>query len=357
MRNLRPHVFLFLVAFLSHAAMAAFRPSFSLDYSGWHATHIVLVTTTSKDGTFQVVESWKGDLLVSEQVVVPELHPSPDAIPISKYPKSWPAALQQGGASEQIPREPIGSRMVLFLTRTSGEQRTWKPSNLMDSMKASVLWIYRGRLYCFDQPINPGPSVLSLSHYSEGEVRSRVTEINGVQQDISAALAVKDPTERVERLKIFVHSDLQPARTFALEQLGKSGPSAVRTISGMLDDAAFADEAPELVKALVEAGGDAVAEELNIRLQHDLAFWRSRAPSLSVGWWNEDTSLHAPLRERYGQTYQLVLGLEATHYSPAISTAVELRDYWRSRPQLNDPSGLNQIAEECDKLIRKLKAE
>jgi hypothetical protein len=356
MRNLRLRVFVFLVAFLSHAAMAAFRPSFSLDYSGWHATDIVLVTTTSKDGAFQVVETWKGDLVVGEQTAVPELRPSPDAIPISNYPKSWSAALL-GGVSEQTPREPIGSRMVLFLTRASGGQRTWKPSDVMDSMKASVLWIHHGDLYCFGQPSNPGPSVLSLSHYSEGELRSRVIEINGVQQDITAALAVKDATERAERLKIFVHSDIQPARTSAFEGLGKSGPSAVRTISGMLDDPAFADEASELVKALVEAGGDAVAEELNTRLQHDLAFWKSRASSLSVGWWNEDTSIHAPLRERYDQTYQLILGLEATHYSPAISTAVALRDYWRSLPQLNDPSGLNQITEECDKLIRKLQAE
>jgi hypothetical protein len=355
MRALRPHILLFLVAFLTHAATAAFRPSFSLDYSAWHATHIVLVAITSNDGTFQVVESWKGDLLVGEQVVITELRPSRAAIPISKYPEPWPVGLPDG-VSEQIPREPIGSRMVLFLTRT-GEQRIWKPSDLMDSMKASVLWIYGSDLYCFNQPVNPGPSILSLSHYSDPEVRSRVTHINRVQQEIKTALTVKDPTERVEHLKIFVHSDIPPARTFALEQLGKSGTSAVRSISGMLDDPAFANEAPELVEALVEAGGDAVAEELNTRLQRDLAFWRSTAPSLSVGWWNEDTSLDAPLRERYSQTYQLVLGLEATHYSPAISTAVELRDYWRSLPQLNDPSGLNQIAEECDNLIRKLKAE
>lgn len=35
---------------------------------------------------------------------------------------------------------------------------------------------------------------------------------------------------------------------------------------------------------------------------------------------------------------------------------MHLRDFSRSLPQLNDPSGLNQIAEECDKLIGQLQA-
>ena len=137
----------------------------------------------------------------------------------------------------------------------------------------------------------------------------------------------------------------------ALEKLGKCRPGGVSVIRGMLDDPAFADEAPELVKALAEAGGAAVGEELNNRLRQDLAFWTSRGPSLSVGWWNRDTSIHAPLRDRYAQTYQLILALELTRYQPAIRTAADLRDFWRSLPQLNDPSGLDQIASECEKLV------
>jgi hypothetical protein len=54
------------------------------------------------------------------------------------------------------------------------------------------------------------------------------------------------------------------------------------------------------------------------------------------------------------RTYQLIVALELTHYSGALNTAIQLRDFWRSLPQLDDPSGLNQIAEECDKLIGQL---
>jgi hypothetical protein len=349
---------------LARPALVAFRPSFSLDYSSWHATHIVLVMTTSTDGTFEVVESWKGNLRVGERLVVPELIPSQNAIPLSGYPQSWPTGASDG-VSEQIPKQPVGSRMVLFLKSSAMEQvptkRTdkperhgWKPSDIMDSMKASAVWLDGDQLYCFSQHLNPGPSLLLACRYSEERVRTRVAEIRGIQESMTVALAATDGEERAERLKPYVHSDVLPAQTFALEELGKTGPSGVRTIRGMLDDPAFTDEASALVKALVQAGGEAVGQELNNHLLQDVAFWKSTGPLLPQDWWNEDTTAHAPLREQYDRTYELIAGLEQTHYAAALTTATQLRDLWRSLPQLNDPSGVDQMAEECDKLIRHL---
>jgi hypothetical protein len=350
-----------LLLALEHSAFSAIRPAFRLDYSSWHATHIILVTTTSADGTFEVMESWKGDLPVGDRLVIPELRSAPNAVPISNYPRLWEDALR-GGVSELIPREPPGSRMILFLKRSAVERgdtdrsdRTargdWRPSDILDTMKASVLWIDGDQVYCFTQLINPGPSVLFLLPHSEAIVRNRVAEINDIQENEIAAAAAADGELRAERLKPYVRSDVFPAQQFALAELGKSGPSAVRTILGMLDDPAFVDESPELVKALVGAGGETVGAELNDRLRKDLSFWRSTAPSLSKDWWNEDARIHAPLRERYEHTYQLIVGLEQARYAGALSTATQLRDFWRSLPQLNDPSGLNQMTEECDKLI------
>jgi hypothetical protein len=364
MQKLRVRWSLILLLVLAHPAFSAIRPSFSLDYSSWHATDIVLVVTIPVDGTFEVTESWKGNLTVGKRLVIPELRPAPNAIPISRYPQSWSGAVR-GGLSELIPREPVGSRMILFLKSGADEEaptnrtdrterRRWKPSNLFGSMNASVVWIDGNQLYSFTQLMNPGPSVLFASRDSEARLRNRVAEINGIQENMTTAIAVKDGEERAERLKPYVRSDVFPAQQFALEELEKSGPSAVRTIVGMLDDPAFADEVSELVKALVKAGGEAVGEELHSRLRQEFAFWRSTGPSLSQGWWNEDARPHAPLRERYAQTYQLIVGLEQTHYSTALNTAVQLRDFWRSLPQLNDPSGLNQMASECDRLISQL---
>src|ERR1017187_4073205 len=116
---------------LAQAAFPSIRPSFGLDTSSWHATHIVVVITTATGGTFQVVESWKGDLRVGELVVVPELRPAPHAMPISSYPKSWSGA-ERGGVSELVPRQPAGSRMILFL-KGSAEARVVK--NVQDEIE------------------------------------------------------------------------------------------------------------------------------------------------------------------------------------------------------------------------------
>jgi hypothetical protein len=353
--------FLILLVELVHPAFPAIRPSFRLDHSSWHATHIVLAITTPQDGTFKVVESWKGDLRVGDRIVIPELRLEPSAVPISRYPKEWTEAVG-GGISEQIPREPAGSSVFLFLkssadgqvpTIKTDERRRWWPSDIMGTMKASVVWADGDQLYCFTQLTNPGPSVLSALPYSEEKLRNRVAEIVGVQRDLTAAFP-KDGEERPELFKPYVRSDVFPAQQFALEALGKSGPSAVPTILGMLDDPAFANEASELVGALVKAGGAAVGKELNSRLQRNLEFWKSTGPTLSPGWWNADTRVHPPLRERYTQTYQLIVGLEQTRYVAGLNTATQLQDVWRSLPQLNDPGGLDQIVEECDKLIREL---
>jgi len=207
---------LVLLLAVAHPVYAGIRPSFALDYSSWHATHIVLVITTATDGTFEVVESWKGDLRVSERLVIPELVPAPNAIPISRYPKSWWEVVR-GGVSELIPREPVGSRMILFLNSGADEQvptnRTdkaehhgWKPSNVLDSMNASVVWIDGNQLYSFTQLMNPGPSVLFASRDSEARLRNRVAEINGIQERMTAAIAIKDGEERAERLHTFACS-------------------------------------------------------------------------------------------------------------------------------------------------------
>ena len=63
---------------------------------------------------------------------------------------------------------------------------------------------------------------------------------------------------------------------------------------------------------------------------------------------------HAPLREKYSQTWELVLALERVHYRPAAITAEQLGSFWRSIPQLNT-SGLNEMIAECDKLVAELR--
>jgi hypothetical protein len=172
-------------------------------------------------------------------------------------------------------------------------------------------------------------------------MKDRASEIGRIQSEMAKVVSTNDKFARAEGLKPYVRSDLYEAQQLALSELGKCGSSGSKIIREMLDSSAFADEAGELVKAFVEAGGESVGEELTIRLKRDLTFWQATAPSLSQGWRNQDARPHAPLQERYVQTLELVRGLDRTHYKPALGTATQLENFWRSLPQLNDPSGLN----------------
>lgn len=352
-----------LLLALGYPAGAAIRPSFVLDYSSFHATDIVLVRTVTDGDSFEVVESWKGTCGVGERIVIPELRPTANALPITAYPQGWPNI----NGWETIPRQPLGSRMILFLRNSASQPNPphspqanarggWLPSDLMNSMKASVVWIDGVQMYGFRQNINPGPSTLDTLPYSLEQVRNRVSEVVGIQRDMATALAVPNGHQSAEALKPYVRSEIFPVQQFALEHLSSAGASAVPTIRGMLSDAAFSGHASELVEALVKAGGTRIGRDLDSLLDQELAFWKSTAPSLRQGWWNVDASIHAPLREHYGKTLNLVQGIAQIHYSPAMPRVIELRNFWRSQPQLNDPSGTNQMVEECDKSIKQVQA-
>lgn len=340
-----------------HPVLAGIRPSFSLDYCSWHATDIVLVELTPRPGVFRVVESWEGNLGAGSSVSVPELQPVGDAMEISAYPKRF-AEIVNGGLNEHIPAQPAGSRMVLFLkdeTGASGEK--WLPADFLGEMKTSAVWIDdAGLLYRFQQMVNPGPSVLAPWDMGLEKMKDRVREICRIQVEMAKVIAVEDSAARAEGFKVYVLSDVREAQQFALSEPGKSGPKALTTIREMLHDPAFADDGAELVRAFAQAGGESVGEELAQRLQEQLTFWQATGPTLSLGWWNQDPNSHAPLRNRYVQTLELVRALERVHYRPASITAEQLGNLWRSLPQLNDPSGLNQMVTECDQLVDNLRA-
>ena len=303
-----------------------------------------------------MTESWKGDLEAGSPVVVPELQPPTGALEISAYPKTFDE-IQNGGLDERIPAQPVGSRMVLFLKKEAGvASEQWRPADFYGEMKTSTVWINGGQLYRFQQVANPGPSILVPWDMGLDKMMARVSEIHRVQLELAKVIAVSDGSARAEGLKLYVRSNVREAQQLALSELGKSGPKALATIRGMLSDPAFAENGAELTKVFAEAGGESVGEELDRRLQEQLIFWQATGPSLSLGWWNQDPTPHAPLRDRYAQTLELIRALQRVHYRPASITAEQLGNLWRSLPQLDDPSGLSQMATECDQLVSSLRA-
>jgi len=94
-------------------------------------------------------------------------------MPIALNPKRTDFfARDESGISEQIPRQPVGSRLVLFLKREKGSEASpspanvesgekWRSANFWNEMKTSVVWIDGGYVYGFQQVMNPGSSVLT----------------------------------------------------------------------------------------------------------------------------------------------------------------------------------------------------
>lgn len=358
----------------STAGVCGIRPSFMLDYSSWHATNIVVVTPLGQDGIFQVLESWKGDLLPGTVLSVPELAPEPTAVSIDRYPEQPSYEI-----STKVPVTYPGSKIVLYLkgdtitASSTGKARHWAPSNPLDNMKASAAWIRDGLAYGFVQIFNPGESVFVRLQYvtelnasgmrmvllTESSLKERTFDVLRLHQQMDAAVTIQDRAARAEALKSFADSRIRPAMMFALEELGKCGTSALPTIRSMLDDAKFSKEAAQLIEQYAIAGGIQAAPELTARLQADLRFWQAIGPALPVGWWNrvDESGVWAETqgyRDRYSQTLALIRALDKLHYEPATPTAMLLSQLWKSWPQLNDPAGLNRMAEEADQLVQHL---
>lgn len=359
-------------------AGAAFRPSFKLDYSSWHATDIVVVTPVSDDGKFQVLESWKGGLLPGAPISVPDLKPAADSRPIDECAKEA-LAVPSRNWCESVPIVSPGTKLVLYLgdfekPATPGK---WAPSDIIGDMKASAAWIYNGDAYAFVQIMNPGGSVFVPAQYftrlrggnervdrlTEASLKERTLNVLQLQQQIDEATAIPDLKARAEALRSFADSKILPARMFVLKQLGKCGEAALPTMRSMLDDPKFANIASDLVEQYANAGGAAAGPELASRFEADVRYWQAIGPTLPVGWSNridEQGNVWAEVhgyRDRYSQTIALIRALDKIGYRPALPTAIQMRDFWRSWQQLNDPSGLNGMANEADQLVKHLQSQ
>jgi hypothetical protein len=181
-----------------------------------------------------------------------------------------------------------------------------------------------------------------------------IEEVLQLRENLTQVLSLKDCATRIERLQAIVYRDVYDARKEALQGLGEAGPSALPAIRRVMDKPPIPYDPQVLIGAFVKAAGENAGRELNERLQQDLDYWRAVGPSLRLGWWNQDPTPEAPLREKYAETILLVRALAREHYRPAAHTAAELRDYWLSRSQLNDQSGLSQLAWECNELVKHL---
>jgi hypothetical protein len=272
---------------------AGIRPSFSLEDCSWNATHIVMAQTTADDAVFSVVESWKGDLLPGNSVTVPELKPDKGAVSIStlQTPEKF-ASQRMRAAVEQIPKQPVGSRMILFLksanvtganprSAENGIATRWEPVPAFGGMKVSALWTNGRKSFCFRQWMNPGPSALSeCNQFPETSsdlavLTARIHRVLQMQCDLAETSAMKgNPEVRADRLGRIALSDIWPARVEALDALGKSGVVALPEILQVMDSPVVPNDGNASMGALVGAAGKNCETLFHAKLQGILSTGR-----------------------------------------------------------------------------------
>jgi hypothetical protein len=151
-----------------------------------------------------------------------------------------------------------------------------------------------------------------------------------------------------------MHSDVPYVRDSAIEALSHCGRPALPVLRRMLKDETLADWHDRIIKTLGTVEGKASGPELMDIVISEAAFWHQKALSLHEGWWN-GTGLPwnevKSLRNHYEMLYSSLTTLRAIKYQGNLQAVIDLRDFWRSFPQLGDQDGQSQMVEASDNVL------
>jgi hypothetical protein len=367
-RRLLPIIAL-LACFEAHGEI---RPSFELEACAWAATDIVIASEGDHiDGQLQVQKVLAGALKKGDALEIPELAEFRTGEKRTVLPQWY----QDTGGD--APRVLTGQTLSLFLKRGGPEGQTWSPAASFGGMDVSILWLEEDAAYGFTQVINPGPAVLTRQEVSCEELEETVLEIVKNRMAVAACEAMEDPAARAKAAMVLVGSTDYRAQNNGFRVLGGCGQEALPHLRALLADGnrthfyrtavtapARAEGTAALgqlqqlrsgVTAFVHAGGPAVVPELTAMVEAELAFWKTTAPTLQLQWWNnmDDKRLGA-LRERYGFVLTILHSLKELRSPDCRPAVTAFRDYWRSLPQLEDQSGLDQMSQACDAVLTAL---
>ncbi len=357
-RNL---IFLAILLLCATNIYAGIRPSFSLDYCSWEATDIVVATEGDViDGNFTILESLKGSLLPDETVSVPDLAQfKPESSRLVK--------IGFGENSKESPEYVSGQRMILFLKRktqlsnVSAKESNaklptvWEAASYEKEINVSVVWLEGEKSFAFIQVVNPGDSILVEYGKSEQQIKERISEVIQTQSSLNQIISIPEKSGRAESLAPFTSSELYLARQLAFEELEKCGDAALPVLHRILNDDSKLNLHAKAIESLTIIGGKKVGAELTDIVREETLFWKTVAPRLKKGWWNKiNESETETLRNHYSKVLEALYALKKLKFAGSKEVVTEFRDFWRSLPQLEDKSGLNQMSEACDDVLKDL---
>lgn len=339
---------LVLMAALVAGSAAAREPGFWPEQAAWDATDIVAARVLNLRGDFQVEETWKGQVRPGDVIPLPQM---------AHFLRTNNLAAH--GGTQIRWRTAV---VVLFLVRSSSSTDTFAPV-VSDGMHRSFAWLQDGVTFSYGyyQTI-PGPYGLMRGDSTDSELRQVVSRSVAMQQHLNEIRKVAVAPVRAALLAQELRSVdwLYGADDEIKSELVNCGPAAVPALRQLLQDDSLWKLQDEVIELLSKAGGAAVGPELLTMLESDVRFWTAKGPALPREWWNlpepdGSDSPGARLRQQYMRTFRLLEGLERIKYAPARAAVAQLRDVWRSLPQLDDKSGLDEMSRECDRFLAEVR--
>ena len=314
-------VILLIALVWSSLSSAEVRPEFGQCIG--RATDIVLVSIIDDvDNSFRVIETWHGALAPNNQITVPGL----------------------GSMASQT--------MVLFLRPQRRQEKTidtWIGAG--HDIRTSVAWIFDGKVFAVQQPINPGPTFIcpltlatSLDKFKKfvfGYLQDR--------ESFQQAVAISNRKERVKALaKILAACSRYHEK--AIEELAKCEPAAVDVLRSIL-------EAPPnynqkyAIRALADCGGKQAIQQLDAMLDEEFAYWKQIASTLKRGWWTSGDNENREAKIRYGNLMALLRTLHR-HKHPKIETkTIAIRDFFQRQSVLEADPRITRMPDYCNHLL------
>ena len=362
-------LFIQMVAFglMASNASAELCPSFNWTSLSWAASDIV-VAGADKDtpGQWIVQEVWHGNLKPKQRISLPLLKNRSRTISPSLF-----APKQQASTPQKVTDE----RVVLFLERKSpkhlppatapGSPASRDPMPLKqgppvlvpacpfwkgDSLHVSMAWVHKGKLFAWQQMMNPGPSLLQALNMDEATFKKHVKKELAARGQLAEALSEKEPKKRALALSKLLRSENYSLKTAALQALGDCGPSALPILRPLLYTSFYQQT---VVPVMYHAVGPKrwPAEAMRI-FQIDLPYWKLQSDALSKGWWDDGSlATREELKNHYYRLRSCLFWLKVSKQplTPELREQIRaIQKLWASTPSL---ASSTEIVSLCKTLL------
>jgi len=339
MRRLAISISLFMSS-LPAAAIAEDLPSFTLEFSAWNATDVVVVNESGV-----VREVWKGSL-------------KPNAVlPVGQWKITAAADVSYdrlGLDRSKLPADRIkrvtGKRRVIFLRREA-EGGEWKAASIFEDWDAATIWVEGDEGFAKQQWMNPGPSLIR-PYSSEKKVRDSVLRIAKTQSSIETAAQLKDPAARAQALVKFLDGKNYLALDETLEGLKTCGKDVWSVIRPLLED----ESKLPIHSRLIHVAGTASLEQAKPLIERVIAeemeYWNSLTEEQQKG-----GSYNEPMHFHYSKLSACLNVLKRSGYVDEKGLVAKLRKKWDKSPNLKhlgtSSGGRSPILQYADEILKK----